>query len=98
MGTVPEHHSNTPLRCEKGTTWDEVESLSSEQLTAFQQLCYFSSTKQGKLQDQRKYGTEQQRLDLLFSLSEKEDRPVNKVCNLVSSDVELPLASVHLTL
>lgn len=24
MGTVPEHHSNTPLRCEKGTTWNQV--------------------------------------------------------------------------
>lgn len=26
MGTVPEHHSNTPLRCEKGTTCDEVQA------------------------------------------------------------------------
>lgn len=37
-------------------------------------------------------------LDLLFSLNEKEDRRVNKVCNLVSSDVELPLASVRVAL
>lgn len=29
MGTVPEHHSNTPLRCENGTTWHPNQAIKS---------------------------------------------------------------------